>query len=324
MPARGPWLRIALSAMLVASSGAAFAQASYPAKPIRWIVPFVPGGSTTIIARLLGNKLTESWGQQVVVDNRGGGNTIIGSEAMVHAAPDGYTVLQVTTTHVINPSLLKTPYDAVKDFAPIATLVATETLMVVNLSIPATNLQELIALAKAKPGQLNFGSSGSGTTNHLAGELFCIMAGIRMQHIPYKGAGPAVIDLMGGRIQMFENNALPLIPMVKSGKIRAIAVSGEARLKSLPDVPTFTQAGLPNYEVRSWQGLLAPAKTPKPIIAKFSQEIGRILQMPDVRETLITMGADPFVSTSDELAALIKRDLVRYAKLIKQANIRLE
>ncbi|MDB5925051.1 MAG: putative Bug-like extracytoplasmic solute binding receptor, family [Betaproteobacteria bacterium] len=313
-----------LALMLLAWPFMAFAQAPYPTKPIRWIVPFPPGGSTTIIARLLGQKLTESWGQQVVVDNRGGGNTIIGSEALVRAAPDGYTILQVTSSHVINPSLLATPYDAVKDFAPVGNLVATETLMVVNPAVPANSLQELIALAKAKPGQLNFGSSGSGTTNHLAMELFAILAKIKMQHIPYKGAGPAVIDLMGGQIQIFTNNALPLTPFVKSGKIRAIAVSGETRLRSLPDVPTFTQGGLPGYEVKSWQGMLAPAKTPKPIIDKLSQEIARILQIPDVRETLLTMGADPLVSTPQQFAALIKVDLVRYGKLIKDANIKLE
>jgi tripartite-type tricarboxylate transporter receptor subunit TctC len=315
---------LSLASPFLASPFVAFAQAQYPTKPIRWIVPFVPGGSTTIIARLVGQKLTESWGQQVVVDNRGGGNTIIGTEALVRAAPDGYTVLQVTSTHVINPSLLATPYDAVKDFAPVGTLVATETLMVVNPSLPATNLQELIALAKSKPGQLNFGSSGSGTTNHLAMELFAILAGIKLQHIPYKGAGPGIIDLMGGRIQIFSNNAVPLTPFVKAGKIRAIAVSGERRLRSLPDVPTFTQGGLPGYEVKSWQGILAPAKTPKPIIDKLSQELARILQMRDVTEPLLTMGADPFVSTPQQFAALIKVDLVRYAKLIKDANIKLE
>lgn len=299
-------------------------QSGYPTKPIRWIVPFPPGGSTTIIARMTGQKLTESWGQQVVVDNRGGGNTIIGSEAMVRAAPDGYTIVQVTTTHVINPSLLATPYDAVKDFAPIATLVATETLLVVNPSVPAKTLQEFIALAKSKPGQLNFGSSGSGTTNHLALELFSIMAGIKMQHIPYKGAGPAVIDLIGGQIQLFTNNALPLTPFVKSGKIRAIAVSGETRLRALPDVPTFTQAGLPGFEVKSWQGLMAPARTPKPIIDKLSKEITRILRTPDFSEALLNMGAEPFINTSSQFAALIKVDLARYAKLIREANIRLE
>jgi tripartite-type tricarboxylate transporter receptor subunit TctC len=317
-------LFLSFTSVFLAWPFVALSQAQYPTKPIRWIVPFVPGGSTTIIARLVGQKMTESWGQQVVVDNRGGGNTIIGSEAMVRSAPDGYTILQVTSTHVINPSLLATPYDAVRDFAPVCNLVATETLMVVSPSLPANNLQELIALAKAKPGQLNFGSSGSGTTNHLAMELFAILAGIKMQHIPYKGAGPAVIDLMGGQIQIFTNNAVPLTPFVKSGKIRAIAVSGETRLRSLPDVPTFTQAGLPGYEVKSWQGILAPAKTPKPIIDQLSQEITRILQMPEVRETLLTMGADPFVSTPQQFAALIKVDLVRYAKLIKAANIKLE
>jgi tripartite-type tricarboxylate transporter receptor subunit TctC len=302
----------------------AVAQATYPTKPIRWIVPFVPGGSTTVIARLLGQKLTESLGQQVVVDNRGGGNTIIGSEAMVRAAPDGYTILQVTSSHVINPSLLATPYDAVRDFAPVATLVATETLFVVNLAVPAKNVQELIALAKSKPGQLNFGSSGSGTTNHLQLELFSMMAGIKMQHIPYKGAGPAIIDLMGGRIELFTNNAVPLAPFVKSGKIRAIAVSGEKRLRGLPDVPTFTQSGFPGFEVKSWQGILAPAKTPKPIIDKLSQELARILQTPEIAETLINMGADPFIGGPQEFAALIKVDLVRYAKLIKAANIKLD
>jgi tripartite-type tricarboxylate transporter receptor subunit TctC len=310
--------------LLLALPSIAFAQATYPSKPIRWIVPFVPGGSTTIIARLVSQKLTESWGQQVVVDNRGGGNTIIGSEAMVRAAPDGYTILQVTTSHVINPSLLATPYDAIRDFAPVGTLVTTETLFVINPAVPANNLQEFIALAKSKPGQLNFGSSGTATTNHLAIELFSILAGVKMQHIPYKGAGPGVIDLMGGRIQLFTNNALPLTPFVKAGKIRALAVSGETRLRSLPDVPTFTQAGLPGYDVKSWQGILAPAKTPKAIIDKLSQELARILRTPDISETLLTMGAEPFISTPQAFAALIKTDLVRYAKLIKQANIKLD
>jgi len=309
---------------LLISPTIAFAQANYPTKPIRWIVPFVPGGSTTIIARLMGQKLTERWGQQIVVDNRGGGNTIIGSEALVRAAPDGYTVLQVTSTHVINPSLLATPYDAVRDFAPIGTLVATETLMVVNPSVPATNLQEFIALAKSKPGQINFGSSGTATTNHLTAELLCIMAGIRMQHIPYKGAGPATTDLMGGQIQMFMNNALPLIPFVKSGKMRAIAVSGEKRLRSLPDTPTFSESGLRGYDVRSWQGMLAPARTPPAIIDKFSREIASIVRTPEFTETLVTLGADPLISTPQQFAELIKVDLVRYAKLIKRANIKLE
>lgn len=310
--------------LLLLSPLIVWAQTAYPTKPIRLIVPFPPGGSTTIVARLIGQKLTEAWGQQVVVDNRGGGNTIIGSDAMVKAAPDGYTLLHVTSTHVINPSLLKMPYDAVTDFAPVATMVGTETLMVINPQVPANNLQEFIALAKSKPGQLNFATSGSGTTNHLAIELFSILAGIKMQHIPHKGAGPAVTDLIGGQVQMFMNNALPLTPFVKAGRIRAIAVSGETRLVSLPEVPTFTQAGLPGYEVKSWQGILAPAKTPRPIIVKLSDEVARILRRPEVRDNLLTMGADPFISAPQEFAALIKIDLVKYAKLIKDAKIKLD
>ena len=317
-------LRVPALACCCAWPVTALAQETYPTRPIRLIVPYPPGGSTTIIARLTGQKLTEAWGQQVVVDNRGGGNTIIGSEAMLRAAPDGYTVLHVTSTHVINPSLLATPYDAIKDFAPIATMVATEILMVVNPSVPASNLREFIALAKAKPGQLNYGTSGSGTTNHLAIKLFSILAGIRMQHIPYKGAGPAVTDLIGGQIQMFMNNALPLTPFVKSGKIRAIAISGERRLRSLPDVPTFTEAGLPGYDAKSWQGILAPVKTPRAIIDKLAQEIARIMRTPEFTDQLLTLGAEPFVTTPEQFAALMKTDLVRYAKLIKDANIKLE
>ena len=298
--------------------------AAYPSKPIRMIVTFPPGGSTTIVARMIGQKLTDSWGHQVVVDNRGGGNTIIGSDAMVKAAPDGYTLLHVTSTHTINPSLLKTPYDAIKDFAPVATLVGTETLLVVNPQLPANNLQELIALAKAKPGELNFASSGSGTANHLALELFSILAGIKMQHIPHKGAGPAVTDLIGGQVQVFTNNALPLAPFVKSGRMRAIAISGDKRLLSLPDVPTFTEAGVPGFVANSWQGVMAPARTPKVIIDKLSAEYSRILRTPEVRDTLQKMGADTMVGSAEQFAALIKTDLVRYAKLIKDAKIKLE
>ncbi|MBM3340920.1 MAG: tripartite tricarboxylate transporter substrate binding protein [Betaproteobacteria bacterium] len=312
------------AAALASTPLAAWAQAPYPARPIRLIVPFPPGGSTTIVARIIGQRLTDAWGQQVVVDNRGGGNTIIGSEAMVRAAPDGHTLLHVTSTHTINPSLLKTPYDAVKDFTPVTTMVATEILLVINPQLPAHNLQEFIALARAKPGALNFASSGSGTSNHLAAELLCLMTGMKMQHIPHKGAGPATTDLMGGQVQMFMNNALPLTPFVKTGRMRAIAVSGEKRLLSLPDVPTFTQAGLPGYQGRSWQGIMAPAKTPQPIVDKLAQEITRILRLPEVHDQFVTMGADPLISTPQQYADLIKTDLVRYAKLIKEAKIKLE
>jgi tripartite-type tricarboxylate transporter receptor subunit TctC len=316
--------RISAFGLLLALAGPALAQQDYPNKPIRFIVPFPPGGSTTIIARLFGQKLTESWGQQVIVDNRGGGNTIIGSEALVKSPPDGYTILLVTATHVINPSLLTTPYDALKDFAPVATVVGTETMLVVSNAVPANNLREFIALAKAKPGQLNFGSSGSGTSNHLMGELFCIVAGVKIQHVPYKGAGPALVDLIGGQVQMFTNNGAPLIPLIKSGKIKGMAISGEARSPAVPQVPTFTEAGLPGVNMNTWQGILAPAGTPKAVIDKLAQEIARILAMPDFKEKLASNGADPFINTPEQFAALMKTDLARYAKLIKEANIKLE
>ncbi len=321
---RYPALRRAVLSLVLFCPSMAFAQAGYPGKPIRMIVPFPPGGSTTIIARLIGQKLTDSWGQQVVIDNRGGGNTIIGSEAMVKATPDGYTLLHVTSTHTINPSLLKTPYDAIRDFAPVATLVRTETLLVVNMQLPVNNLQELIALAKSKPGQLNFASSGSGTSNHLALELFSILAGIKMQHIPHKGAGPAITDLVGGQVQVFSNNALPLTPFVKSGRMRALAISGNNRLRGLPEVPTFAEAGLPGFSANSWQGVMAPARTPRAIIDKLSAEYARILLRQEVSDTLQKMGAEPMPGSPEQFAALIKADLLRYAKLVKDAKIRLE
>jgi len=317
-------LCIATLGVLMALTGSVAAQQDYPSKPIRLIVPFPPGGSTTIVARLIGQKLTESWGQQVIVDNRGGGNTIIGTEALAKSPPDGYTILLVTSTHIINPSLLATPYDAIKDFAPVATVVGTETLMVLYPGVPANDLRELIALAKSKPGQLNYASSGSGTTNHLAGELFCLLAGVKMQHVPYKGAGPATTDLMSGQVQMFMNNALPLIPLVKSGKIKPVAISGERRLLALPQVPTFTQAGLQGFNVKSWQGILAPAGTPKAVIDKLSREIAKILSAPEFGEKLEVLGAESFVSTPEQFAELLKADMARYAKIIKAANIKIE
>ena len=310
--------------LLMGFAGSVAAQQDYPNKPIRLIVPFPPGGSTTIIARLIGQKLTESWGQQVIVDNRGGGNTIIGTEALAKSAPDGYTILLVTSTHIINPSLLTTPYDALKDFAPVATVVGTETLMVLSLSVPANNLLEFIALGKAKPGEINYASSGSGTTNHLAGELFCILAGVKMQHVPYKGAGPATTDIIGGQVQMFMNNAVPLIPLVKSAKMRAVAISGPNRLIALPEVPTFAQAGLPSFDGKSWQGILAPAGTPKAVVDKLSREIAKILATPEFVEKLAVLGAEPFVGSSEQFSELLKTDMVKYARIIKAANIKLD
>lgn len=301
------------------------AQVSYPAKPIRFISPYAPGGSTSAMARVVGQKLTDSWGQNVIIDNRPGGNTIIGTEALARSTPDGYTILMTTNTHLITPHLLpKLPYDPIRDFAPVATVYSSEFLLTINPAVPASNLQELIALAKARPGQLNYATTGAGGSGHLANEMMNQLAGIKTQHIPYKGAGPAIVDLIGGQVQMFTNNPLTLIAHVHSGRVRAIAVTGDTRVPALPQVPTFTEAGLPGLDVRPWFFVLAPAGTPKPIIDKLSKEIARIVALPDVRDYLAKQGMNPFVSDAGQLAAMMKAELAKWGKVIKTANIKLE
>jgi tripartite-type tricarboxylate transporter receptor subunit TctC len=303
----------------------ALAQATYPMKPIRFISPFAPGGSTSAMARLVGQKLTESWGQNVIVDNRPGGNTIIGTDALAKSTPDGYTIILTTNTHVINPNLFPNlPYDPIKDFAPVGAVYSSEFILVINPSVPASNLQELIALAKSRPGQLNYATTGAGGSGHLANEMLNILAGIKTQHIPYKGAGPALVDLIGGQVQMFINNPLTVIPHIKSGRLKAMAITGETRVPALPQVPTFTEAGLPGLDVKPWFFVLAPAGTPKAIIDKLSTEIARIVAMPDVQEYLAKQGMDPFSSTPEQLATLMKTDMAKWAKVIKTANIKLE
>ena len=310
---------------LVAWPLVALAQAPYPTKPIRFISPFAPGGSTSAMARLVGQKLTESWGQQVIVDNRPGGNTIIGTDALAKAAPDGYTIILTTNTHVINPSLIpKLPYDPIKDFAPVGTVYSSEFVLVINASVPAGNLQELIALAKAKPGQLNYATTGAGGSSHLANELLNLLTGIKTQHIPYKGAGPALVDLIGGQVQMFINNPLTVIPHIRSGRLKGLAVTGEARVPALPQVPTFTEAGVSGLDVNPWFCVLAPAGTPKAIIAKLSIEIARIVALPEVQDYLAKQGMNPFSSTPVQLAALMKTDMAKWAKVITATNIKLD
>jgi len=308
--------------MLIAGSAAA--QPVYPSKPIRLIVPFSAGGGSDMVARVIGAKLTESWGQQVIVDNRPGGNTIIGTEAVAKSAPDGYTILVGGTSHVTTPSLFATPFDAVKDFAGVATVSSGELLLVVNPLLPANNLQELIAYAKSKPGQLNYATYGGGSASHLGTEMFSMMVGVKMQHIPYKGAGPAATDLVGGQVSLFLSTPPPVIPHIKSGRARAIAISGESRLSAVPQVPTFTEAGLPGFDVKNWVGILVPAGTPKTIIDKLSIEISRIVAMQDFKEKLDSQGWEAFISTPEQFAALIKADMAKWAKVIKDANIKVD
>ena len=313
--------RTAALFMLMIIAGSAAAQQDYPRKPIRLITPYPPGGGTTVVARILSQKLTEAWGQQVLVDNRPGGNTIIGTEAAAKAAPDGYTLVLQVSTFAIVPSLVPTPYDPVKDFAPIANVARSDYLMVVHPSVTANNLLEFIALAKARPGQLNYGSTGTGGVQHLAGESLNITAGIKMQHIPYKGSGQLLPELIGGQIQMSFQVPISAIAHIKSGKLKGIAIGGDQRLPSLPQVPTFAEAGLPGFEVNTWFGMLAPAGTPRVIIDKLSAEFAKILSTPDTIQKLDSLGATPLYSTPDQFAALIKADVAKYAKIIKTAGI---
>ena len=316
--------RALTAGLLLAAAASAVAQPAYPNKPIRFITPYAPGGSTTVMARLVGQKLSERWGQPVIVDNRPGGNTLIGTEALVRSAPDGYTILLVASTHVILSNLTTTPYDPIKDFAPVATLGVSPQVLVLNASVPANTVQELIALAKSRPGQLNFASSGAGGPTHLSGELFNIVAGVKTQHVPYKGAGPATIDLLGGQVQMFYSVPINIISHVKGGKLKGIAVTGETRLAALPQMPTFAESGLPGFDVKTWNGVLAPAATPKQIIDKLSTEIGSILATPDAREQFDGQGLHTFISTPDQFAALMKSDMAMYLKVIRSANIKID
>jgi tripartite-type tricarboxylate transporter receptor subunit TctC len=317
-------MQIVTAGMLVALSGTASAQQAYPNRPIRFITPYAPGGSTTVMARLVGQHLTERWGQNVIVDNRPGGNTIIGTEALARSAPDGYTILLATSTHAILSSLTKTPYDPIKDFAPVASIGVSPQVLVLNTAVPASTVQEVIALAKSKPGQLNFGSSGAGGPTHLSGELFNIIAGVKTQHIPYKGAGPVMIDLIGGQVQMFYSVPINIIAHVKSGKLKAIAVTGQTRVTALPQMPTFAEAGLPDFDVKTWNGVLAPAGTPKAILGKLSAEIGAMLTTPSVKEKLEGLGVATLISTPEQFGAMIKSDMTTYLKVIKTAKIRID
>lgn len=300
------------------------AAAEYPEKPVRIIVPFAPGGPNDILARVVGQKFTESWGRQVIIDNRAGGGTIIGSELAARATPDGYTLLMVSTSHAVNPSLVKKlPYDTLRDFAPVIRLTASPNVLVVNPSVPVLLVSELIALAKARPGEINYASGGTGTATHLAGELLCITAGARMTHIPYKGAAPATVDLLSGAVSWMFGTILPTLPYVKAGRLRAIAVSGAKRSPALPDVPTVAET-LPGFEAESWYGIFAPAQTPREVIAKLNRESARILGTSEIREYLLREGAEPVGGTPEEFAAYFKSEIAKWARVIRDAGIKSE
>jgi tripartite-type tricarboxylate transporter receptor subunit TctC len=302
----------------------AAAQQDYPNRPIRYISPFAPGGSTTVIARLVGQQLTEAWGQQVIVDNRGGANTIIGTQLALSSRPDGYTLVSLGSTLAGNYWLAKTTYKVPEDIAAIATVSSYESVLVVPLSLPVNTVQELIALAKAKPGQITYGTSSTGGPTHLLAALFNTITGIKTLHVPYKGGGPAVIDLLGGHIHFFFSNPVNVAAHIRSGRLRALAVTGQSRVGTYPDVPTFAEEGLPAMTLTNWQGVGGPAGIPKPIVDRISAEIRKLVVRPDTKEKLNALGSEPFYNTPEQTAALIKSDIVRYGKIIKDANIKVE
>jgi tripartite-type tricarboxylate transporter receptor subunit TctC len=317
--------RFALGASLALVAVWASAQ-TYPVKPIRIVVPFPPGGATDILARDVAQKLTEAWGQQVIVDNRPGAGGNIGSELVAHSAPDGYTLEMGTVgTHAINASLYaKMPYDHVKDFAPVILVAGVPNVLVVNNAVPANSVAELIAYAKANPGKLNFASSGNGTSIHLSGELFKVMAGVQMTHIPYKGSAPALQDLLGGQVQLMFDNLPPSLPQIKAGKVRALAVTSLTRAPALPDVPTVAESGLPGFEASSWFGILAPAGTPPAIVAKLNAEIAKWLATPEAKEQLAKQGANAAGGTPEEFAKHIAAETAKWAKVVKDSGAKID
>jgi len=301
------------------------AATAYPSRPIRVIVAYTPAGTTDILARAVGQKMTEAWGQTVIVDNRPGANGNIGTEISAGATPDGYTILMATAaTHGINNTLYPTlKWDAVKSFAPISLVAIVPNILVVNNALPVKSVKELIAYGNANPGKLNHGSPGLGSTGHLSAELFKASTGLKMTHVPYKGSAPTLADLIGGQIQVVIDNIPPYLPHVQSGKIRGLAVTTAKRSPAAPNLPTMQEAGVAGYEAGSWFGLLAPANTPKDIVQKLSVETRRILQLPDVKERLSGQGAEPAGGTPEEFAAFIRVEQAKWRKVIEQAAIKL-
>jgi len=317
--------RWALGALFACIAIGASAQA-YPTRPIRLVVPFPAAGTTDILARAAAQKLTEAFGQAVVVDNRPGAGGNIGSDLVAKSAPDGYTLLMGTVgTHAINPSLYsKMPYDHIKDFVPVVLVAGVPNVLVVNPALPVNSVADLIKLAKDKPGTINFASSGSGTSIHLSGELFKTMAGVDMMHVPYKGSSPALTDLIGGQVQIMFDNLPSSLPQIKGGKLRAVAVTSMKRAPALPDVPTINESGLPGFEASSWFGILAPAGTPAPIVARINAEVNKWLQSADAREKLLGQGAEAAGGSPEQFAAYIRSETEKWAKVVKASGAKVD
>jgi len=323
--ARRAALSLAATLAILAPQASAAADA-YPAKPIRFVVAFPPGGGTDIIARSIAQKLAERLAQQVVVDNRPGAGGNIGTDIVAKSAPDGYTMLMGSAGPLaINASLFASmPFDPVRDLAPVTLAASTPNVLVVHPSLRAATVNELIALAKARPGEINFASSGHGTPAHLAGELFNSMAGVKMVHVPYKGAAPALADLLGGQVQLMFSTMPPALPHVKDGKLRALAVTSSKRSRAMPELPTVDEVALPGFEANTWHGVVVPAGTPAAVVVRLNREIVAILHMPEVVARLSGQGAEALGSTPEEFAAYIKSETLKWAKVVRDSGAKAE
>jgi tripartite-type tricarboxylate transporter receptor subunit TctC len=315
----------ALLLALLCVHGAAHAQA-YPTRTVRIVIPFPPGGTSDILARTLAQKLTDEWGQQVIAENRPGAAGNVASEYVAKSKPDGYTLLINTVgTHAINPAIYPSlPFDPVKDFTLITNLVNLPSLLIVHPSVPATNAQELIALAKKRPGALQYSSAGSGSQPHLTAEMFKTMAGVDVLHIPYKGAGPQLLAIISGEVTLTFATAPAAVPLVRNKQARAIAVTSAERVAALPDVPTLNESALPGYVAVGWNGLAGPAAIPAPVLDKIHSAVAKIYQQPDMRERLVSLAAEPAISTTEEFTALVKSEIVKWAKAVKDSGAKLD
>jgi tripartite-type tricarboxylate transporter receptor subunit TctC len=321
-------VRLFVLAFLIACSSWVHAQggAGYPVKPVRLVVPFAPGGSADIMARIIGQELAKGLGQNVVVDNRPGASAIVGTDHVAKSPPDGYTLLMGNVSSMtIHPFVYpRLPYDPAKEFAPVTLLATVTTVLVAHPSLPVRTVKDVVALAKSRPGQLNFTSSGAGSSPHLAGEFLKQRAGIEMQHISYKGSGPALIDVMGGKVELMLDNLPSALPHIQSGKLRAIAVTSVQRSPALPDTPTFIESGFPGFEVVSWQAIMVPAATPKDIIARLHTELVKALNTPQVKTKLGELGAEVVGNSPEQFAAYIRQETLKWSRIVKEAGIKLE
>lgn len=319
---------IAVAAAATLTADALHAQApsaspaqAYPAKSLRIVVPFAPGGPNDILARLIGQKMTETWGQQVIVDNRPGGATVIGTEYAAKSPPDGYTLLIVSPSTATNPSLIaRLPYDTLRDLAPVILLATSPNVLVVHPSLPAKSVRDLLAVAKRRPGEVTFGSGGPGTSTHLAGEILALRGGVKMLHVPYKGAAPATIGLLSGEVSFQFGSILPLSPHVKAGRLRALAVSSPTRASVLPDVPPVAET-LPGFDASPFHGIVVPTGTPRDIILKLNQEIGRIMNLPETRQRLALEGTEVRTGTPEQFDTYLRAEVEKWAKVIKQIGM---